>query len=334
MTLKKTGYEKTGFDGVHVCEWQVVDKEIKNCGKPPKCQTPKTNEVELCKQWIKEHMEPYPLINLAHSSYGLKHDVERDKHQYIGSGAFAYAAIESGYEYIIDYDTNNAYFAVKIVNQGDSFEDDHIHNCENDCVGKNQYNQPIDQEDYNHAIKSVVDQKYSDNIRQRWRKLSMFLTHDFYHDWYDMGWDRIANNYENTHPLFRELLANILSVIAGINVHGRQSYTNSPEGVAFEGFIMKISKLSPTQQEEMKRLYDNDEAFLKLEYPEFYDLVSQLPIYFREPRWMNGICYSVPLPKAENIVRLMSSNTWLRDILNRILDLSGKARYKVIEIEK
>jgi hypothetical protein len=60
---------------------------------------PIESEVKLCEKWIREFVTPRKAINTKHSSYGLKHAVERWTGEYVSNGAFIQAAVNLGYEY-------------------------------------------------------------------------------------------------------------------------------------------------------------------------------------------------------------------------------------------
>lgn len=57
------------------------------------------NRVAVCCNWILSFVEPSRMISGKHSSYGLKHIVERYDGDYIGNGEFIYAAILLGYRF-------------------------------------------------------------------------------------------------------------------------------------------------------------------------------------------------------------------------------------------
>ena len=62
--------------------------------------TIRTNEVELCEQWITKFCKPAQRINRnIGSSYGLKNYVKRYFGTYVASGAFIQAAINKGYKH-------------------------------------------------------------------------------------------------------------------------------------------------------------------------------------------------------------------------------------------
>lgn len=72
------------------------------------------NQVELCKDWIKQRITPRKTINTQRSSYNLKHIVEENKSSYISNGAFIKAAIELGYKH--KDSGKNAYFNMSFKN--------------------------------------------------------------------------------------------------------------------------------------------------------------------------------------------------------------------------
>ena len=72
--------------------------------------------VNLCAEWLLEHdgLDRRKTINMNHSSYGLKHAVERDKDEYVANGEFICAALALGYKMRRPkHKTANAYFNIK-----------------------------------------------------------------------------------------------------------------------------------------------------------------------------------------------------------------------------
>lgn len=70
-------------------------------------------QVDVCKEWIKQNLRPTKVIIKRMSSYGYKHEVEKWANTYISNGAFILAMIEMGYNF--EADGPNAYFnAAKI----------------------------------------------------------------------------------------------------------------------------------------------------------------------------------------------------------------------------
>jgi hypothetical protein len=103
----------------HVCEYSIGYYTLPpSYGMSPnyhygECKPPEQEQVELCKNWITKNCKPRKTINHNHSSYGLKHDVERDVGEYISNGAFIRAAIELGYKYKVK--SPNAWFAMTLI---------------------------------------------------------------------------------------------------------------------------------------------------------------------------------------------------------------------------
>jgi hypothetical protein len=195
----------------------------------------------------------------------------------VANGSFAFAAIDLGYGYILPYNSHNIYFAMAIdidkldyfVNHGRPLNHGK-HRCipkpeerEQDlflqrnlvisdvtgCLPHDGYHNPIDQEDYDHSIKQIVDKDYALRSKQRWKELSMTLFHDIgYRRWYDMCWDSVINDHgtdkvaiKNLHPLFRFVIGNILSVIGGIHAkaHADEMLTDI--------IAQKVIELTPTE---------------------------------------------------------------------------------------
>jgi len=68
--------------------------------------------VELCKHWLRWNAKSQITINKRHSSYSLKHAVEKENNTYITNGEFIQAALELGYK--MSYDGGlNADFNMK-----------------------------------------------------------------------------------------------------------------------------------------------------------------------------------------------------------------------------
>ncbi len=59
-------------------------------------EEPPTREVVLCKEWLQQYAYPTKTFR-PHSSYFLKHVVERWAGEYVSNGAFIQAALDLGY---------------------------------------------------------------------------------------------------------------------------------------------------------------------------------------------------------------------------------------------
>lgn len=57
-----------------------------------------SEQVKTCEEWIKNNARKRETMNKDRTSYGLKHDVERDTGKYVTNGAFIQAAINLGYK--------------------------------------------------------------------------------------------------------------------------------------------------------------------------------------------------------------------------------------------
>lgn len=86
-----------------------------------KCDMPDQVEIKTCKEFIQLECSKTKTIMKQHSSYGLKHIVERwtektkDRHQYISNGSFIVAASELGYKMKQEDPTSlNAYFNLDV----------------------------------------------------------------------------------------------------------------------------------------------------------------------------------------------------------------------------
>ena len=73
-----TGYERHGFEGVHVCGNGLFLKHSD-------CMELVQEQVDLSKEWLRKYAKPIDCINTRHSSYGFKHLVET--REYISNGA-------------------------------------------------------------------------------------------------------------------------------------------------------------------------------------------------------------------------------------------------------
>ena len=78
------------FDADSYCECNGKCIEM---GYPPR------PEIESAKKWIKQWFDARKTINDRHSSYALKHIMERHTDTYVSNGSFIRAAIELGFEY-------------------------------------------------------------------------------------------------------------------------------------------------------------------------------------------------------------------------------------------
>ncbi|MFZ0512732.1 MAG: hypothetical protein WAM14_14085 [Candidatus Nitrosopolaris sp.] len=288
--MKQTGYERTGFDGIHLCGDGVYND------KHHDCEPVNQEQVESSKKWLEEYARPAMFINTRHSSHGLKHYVEDEVHKYITNGAFCRAAIEEGYQYIIDHQSNHIYLNIIVTGK---------HKCEEACLSDG-YCNPIDQEDYTHAIRTIVDSQYALNNRKRWRKLLDSLLHDSKHyEWWD-PWHRLIlyDDLEKVNPFLRMIIANIMSVITAIYLNGSDSLFSMNLDI-YEKLTISINPTS----------YNFNDNEVKESYPDLYELYSPLPIHFRIPNWTNGCCDGLTLPKAEILVEYMLSDQFQRIML-------------------
>lgn len=62
-------------------------------------RAPDAEQVGACRAWLRKYAQPRKTMNLRTSSYGLKHDVERDSDDevYVSNGALIKAALFEGY---------------------------------------------------------------------------------------------------------------------------------------------------------------------------------------------------------------------------------------------
>lgn len=68
-------------------------------------------EIEACRQWIRDHLRPRVTINIRSSSYGLKHRVEANRPgYYVSTGHFIAAMLLEGYKMKAIPNSPNAHF--------------------------------------------------------------------------------------------------------------------------------------------------------------------------------------------------------------------------------
>jgi|SRR5215203_473391 len=130
MTIITSPHEVKTPDGKkieHICEYGIGYYTLgPRYGMSPnyhygECKPPEQKQVDLSKSWIMKNCEPRKTINHNHSSYGLKHVVERDVEEYISNGAFIKAAIELGYKYKVK--SPNAWFAITVFSSNEKEEE-------------------------------------------------------------------------------------------------------------------------------------------------------------------------------------------------------------------
>jgi hypothetical protein len=80
---------------------QIKCPHRKNCLKPD--TTTKKDEVQAAQKWIEQRCWERRTINWNRSSYGLKHDMERETKTYVSNGSFIKAAVYLGYRVRPDY---------------------------------------------------------------------------------------------------------------------------------------------------------------------------------------------------------------------------------------
>jgi hypothetical protein len=85
---------------LYVSRYKLQSKE------PNSKDLPYLEEIEFCKKWINDNCTKTKTIRTRHTSYGLKHMVEKDSelewcgpYFYVSNGAFIQAAIELGFVY-------------------------------------------------------------------------------------------------------------------------------------------------------------------------------------------------------------------------------------------
>lgn len=274
LNLHKTGYEKTGFVA------RVCAEGVNHDGD---CSEIDPKQIDLSKEWLRKYAKPVGYINTEQSSYNLKHFVETDT-QYIANGAFCKAAIEERYEYIID--KPNIYLNIAY--------DDGVHKWKEPTDA---YGNPKDQEDYDHEIRTIADPEYASGNTDRWRDLlQQLLWNRRSYSWWD-GWNKVFQHVDDVHPFFRTLMANIMSVITAIHLHANSPFSLDVE--IYRQFTMKICGSCSFTASTPGQILEK--------YPDIYELYTNLPIHFRESNSTNGCCDGLTLPKAERLVKYMSS---------------------------
>ena len=102
--IDETHYEINGE--VH----SIIRSGLLRGNHETKDDAPPTGEVLACIHWIMEFAEPTEAVVKRHTSYGLKHIVERYSGDYVSNGAFIEAALLLGFKCSISHGSINPYF--------------------------------------------------------------------------------------------------------------------------------------------------------------------------------------------------------------------------------
>ena len=106
--------------------------------------------------------------------------------------------------------------------------DDGVHKCKEPTDA---YGNPIDQEDYDHEIRTIADPEYASGNTDRWRDLlQQLLWNRHSYSWWD-GWNKVFHHVDDVHPFFRTLMANIMSVITAIHLHANSPFSLDVENL-------------------------------------------------------------------------------------------------------
>ncbi len=82
---------------------------------PKDSRLPVNAEIAICEEWLFKFTEPQKRFNNSHTSYGLKHQVEKWADKYVSNGAFIFAAISLKYPIKVIEDGPNAIFGIKLL---------------------------------------------------------------------------------------------------------------------------------------------------------------------------------------------------------------------------
>lgn len=85
---------------------------------------PVNDEITICEEWLFKYTEPQKRYNDRHSSYGLKHQVEKWSNEYVSNGAFIFAAVSLKYPMKVLEDGPNAIFGIKLLTPEEKW--DHV----------------------------------------------------------------------------------------------------------------------------------------------------------------------------------------------------------------
>jgi hypothetical protein len=199
------------------------------------------------------------------------------------------------------------------------------HDCEDHGACNNnpildEYNNPLDQEDYNYEIKSIANKDFAKKCRLKWKTLSRKLLFDnSYQEWWDLAWDRIGRHPREYHPFWRYILFNIMSVITAIHVRGNTHGTSCLNSEVYQQFTMRLVGDNDNPVKDDCSL-SNHELDNILQNPKICLLYESLPIHFRKPYAWSGMHSGLTLPKAESLVKYMLG----RELTNTMLGLHAQ----------
>jgi len=104
------------IDGAYLYGFGLCSQK---CDRTP----PDRREISVCKRWLRRHAAPQEKLNPRTNSYGLKHEVERERldkpgvDYYVSNGAFIAAAIALGYRCKRIGDSPNGLFNMRLVTE-------------------------------------------------------------------------------------------------------------------------------------------------------------------------------------------------------------------------
>ena len=193
---------------------------------------PSNSEIALCEQWLSKFTKPQVRFNKSHSSYGLKHQVEKWADTYVSNGAFIFAAFSLKYPIKVLDDGPNAIFGIKLLTPEEKWKHIRPTGFSKWLFSKKKENGAIG----DLANDAVSDEKWPRNAEkfiEFWGYLNGLSVHDAVVDSLNLAWEEYSGQKAPTPnanllekcELFYEDEVDVLNY--------QDTYENAPDGFTF-----------------------------------------------------------------------------------------------------
>lgn len=193
---------------------------------------PINSEIALCEEWLSRFTEPQAKFNNKHTSYGLKHQVEKWADTYISNGAFIFAAYSLKYPVKALEDGPNAIFGIKLLTPEEKWKHIRPTGFSKWLFGKKKENSVIGD-----LAKDVVkDKKWPRNAKyfiEYWEYLKSLSVHDAVIERLNLAWERYSGQKA---PVPNDSLIEKCESFYEDEVdilNYQDAYENAPEGHTF-----------------------------------------------------------------------------------------------------
>ena len=193
---------------------------------------PTNSEIALCEKWLSNFSEPQARFNDIHTSYGLKHQVEKWAGTYVSNGAFIFAAYSLKYPVKVLEDGSNAIFGIKLLTPEEKWKHTRPTGFSKWLFSKKKENSAVG----DLASDAVKDEKWprsAEYFIEFWEYLKSLSVHDTVSDSLNLAWEQYSgqkapapnNNSLKKCKLFYEDEVDILNY--------QDTYENAPDGYTF-----------------------------------------------------------------------------------------------------